>query len=270
MEMNNPNSLSTPYSGGEAQYSFRMFATYDQPICCTLADPRVVDCVISKVDPSDRFDPAWLLTIRLGPVSSVEEIAAIGNAMQDDIFDRLPLALDLRIDHIRMVGHSLTPMPGGGAIAHLMSPMPSVTASGRTGGRELLADDVQALQNSLTKAAPPSKGALVALYRSALATDDPVAKFLILYLIVYEKSGNDRQEATDKLISDNTPDPGWKTRSWVDKKGVKKSTMEAIYTRLRNEITHRTEVETEKNRAEIIAHLDAFQKIVRQILQGRP
>lgn len=266
--MNDPDNLLTLYPGGEAQYSFRMYAAYDHPICCTTADPRVIECVFSKVDTADPFDPAWHLRIRLGPLHSTEEIDEIGNAMKDDIFDKLSLAFNIRVDQIRMTGHPLTPIPGGGGIADCISPMPTLTMEGRGGGRQLLADDIQVLQDILVKSVPLQNTVLVALYCSALGTDDPVAKFLILYLILYEVSGNDDQQKVDDLIKCCAPLTVMNQRSWVDKKGVTKSIDETIYTRLRNEITHRIAVRREENREAIISNLDAFQTIVHQVLRS--
>lgn len=266
--MNDPDSLMTLYPGGEAQYSFRMYADYHHPICCTTTDPRVIECIFSKADTADPFDPAWRLRIRLGPLHSTEEIDEIGNAIKDDIFDMLSLAFNIRVDQIRMTGHPLTPIPGGGAIADFILPMPTLSMQGRGGGRQLSAGDIQVLQDILVKAAPPPNTALVALYRSALATDDPVAKFLILYLILYEASGNDGQKNVDNLIQKYAPLTVTNQRSWVDKTGLSKSTDETIYTRLRNEITHRIAAKPEEIRAAIISNLDQFQTIVHQVLRS--
>lgn len=263
--MNDLKGDSTLYPGGEARFSFRMFAAYDHPICCTTADPRVIEYVISKVDTADRFDPVWHLTIRIGPVHSTEEIDEIGNAMKDDIFDRLSLALNIRIDQIRMIGHPLTPRRGGGAVCDSILPMPLVSISGRAGGRQLLANDIQTLRD-IAKAVPLPNEALVSLYRSALTTDDPVAKFLILYLIVYEVSGNDRQRRTDALILKYAPETVTTPSQKPPKNGASQPETETIYTRLRNEICHRSKAKLEETRGDIVSNLDAFQKIVHQVL----
>lgn len=255
--MSDSNTPLALYPGGEAQYTFRMFVTYDQQIYCTTGDPRVVECVFNKVDIADRFDPMWQLRIRLGPVRSTEDIDEIGNMLKDDIFDRLSITLNMKIDRIRMTGHPL-PMPGG-ASANLILPMMTISARGRTGCRELLADDALALQEVFTKSTPLLNHALVALYRSALATDDPVAKFLILYLILYEISVN--QNNIDKLILTYAP-LTIKTPSPKPSKDGKPQLEETIYTRLRNEMAHRIKAKPEEIRAEIILNLDAFQRIV--------
>lgn len=219
--MNDLDSLLTLHPGGEAQYSFRMFAVYEQPICCTTTDPRVVECVFSKVDTADPFDPAWQLRIQLGPVHSIEEVDEIGNASKDEIFDQLSLAFKIKIDQIRMIGHSLVPMPGGGGSAYLIFPMMAGTAEGRVGGRQLLADDVQVLQAILAKSRPLPNPTLVALYRSALGADDPVVKFLMLYLILYELSGNGKQTRVDDLIRKYAPSTVMNQSLRTDINGVK-------------------------------------------------
>jgi len=266
--MNGPDNLLTLYPGGEAQYSFKMYAACDQPICCSLADPRVIECVFSKANPADPFDPAWHLRIRLGPLNSAKEIEEIGNAIKDDIFDKLSLAFNIRVDQIRMTGHSLMPIPNGGGIALGILPMPTLNMVARAGGRPLLADDIGNLQDSLSKSFPLPNSALVALYRSALSTDDPVAKFLILYLILYEVAGNDSQKAVDNLILKYAPLTPTDQTPRLDKTGQRKPTFETIYTRLRNEITHRIAAKPEENREVIISNLDAFQTIVHQVLRS--
>ena len=267
-EMNDPDHHLTRYPGGEAHYSFRMYAAYDRLICCAIAHPRVIECVFSKVDTADPFDPAWHLKIRLGPLRSTKEIDEIGKAISDEIFDQLSLAFNIRVDQIRMTGHPLTPIPGGGGIADFISPMPTLTMEGRGGCRQLLADDIQELQDILAKSVLlPNTTVLVALYRSALGTDDPVAKFLILYLILYEVSGNDSQKKVDALIRKYAPSTATDQRPWVDKNGLQQLAKETIYTRLRNEITHRIAVTPEGYREAIISNLDTFQTIVHQALR---
>ena len=266
--MNDSASKLTLYPGGEAQYSFRMYASYDHPICCTTTDPRVIEYVFSKVATADPFDPTWHLRIRLGPVHSTDVIVEIANEIKDEIFSRLSFTLNIKVDQIRMTGHSLTPMPGGGGIANCVLPMPTLAMQGKGGCRQLASDDIQVLQDCLAKAVPPPNSELFSLYRSALGTADPVAKFLILYLILYEVSGNVDQRAVDDLIKQHVPSTA--SAPWLrkDSKGKEKSTDETIYTRLRNEIAHRIGVSREKNRQEIISNLDPFQTIVHQALRS--
>lgn len=266
--MNKLNNILTMYPGGEAQYSFRMFAVYEQPICCTIADPRVVKCIFSKVDTADPFDPVWQLRIRLGPVHSIEEVDEIGNAIKDGIFDQLSFAFKIKIDQIRMTGHSLMPMPGGGGSAYLILPMMIAAAEGRGGGRQLSADDVQALQANLAKP-HPLPNPLVALYRSALGADDPVVKFLMLYLILYELSGNRTQSRVENLIQKYAPSTVMNRSLRTDKSERERGIKETIYTRLRNEITHRIAANPEETRREILSNLDAFQTIIHQALTSK-
>lgn len=266
--MNDSGNLLTLYPGGEARYSFKMYATCDQPICCTIADPRVIECVFSKADTADPFDPTWHLRIRLGPLHAVEEIDEIGNAIEDGIFDQLSLAFNIRVDQIRMTGHSLTPIPGGGGIVNCTLPMPTLTMQGRGGCRQLSSDDVQVFQDNLATLVPLQNTVLVGLYRSAHGTEDPVAKFLILYLILYEVSGNDGQKQVDDIIRKYAPSTATDPRPGAAKDGTRKSITETTYTRLRNEIAHRSAVTPEENRAEVISNLDSFQTIVQQVLRS--
>lgn len=258
------NNISMLHPGGKAKYSFRMFAAYEQPIVCTVIDPRVVDCTFTKENTEDRFDAAWCLTIRLGSVQSIEEVKDICDTTSSKIFDRMSLALHIKIDQIKMIAHSLMPLPDGGFTADLIFPMMTLDAECRAGGRKLLADDVHVLRADLTNPHPSPNPTLVALYRSALCADDPVVKFLMLYLILYELSGNDKQGKVDCLILKHSPQTEMRASGKTGKNGA--NNKETIYTRLRNEVTHRTEAKPEDNRREIVSNLDTFESIVRDSL----
>lgn len=264
--MNEPDNVSTLYPGGEAQYSFRMFAVYDQPIVCTTTDPRIVECTFSKVDTADPLDANWHLTIRLGPVHSIDEVKEICDATASQIFDRVSLAFQIKIDQIRMIAHSLMALPGGGCTVDFIIPMMTLDMEGRVGGRKLLAGDVQVLQAALTNSEPFPSPTLVALYRSALCADDPIAKFLMLYLILYELSGNEEQKKVDCVVLKYFRQTVQAKSSRIGKNGVKKTKKETIYTRLRNQVTHRIEAAPEQNRREIVSNLDTFESIVRHVL----
>lgn len=137
-------------------------------------------------------------------------------------------------------------MPRGGGIANCVLPMPTLAMQGKGGCRQLASNDIQVLQDCFAKAMPPPNSELFSLYRSALGTANPVAKFLIIYLILYEVSGNVDQRAVDDLIKQHAPSTASAPWLWKDSKGKDKSIDEKICTRLRHEIAHRIGMGREK------------------------
>jgi len=253
----------TGYPGGEVQYSFRMFAVFDQPILCPTTHPRVTQCVIQKLT-ADPHDPEWRMDIRFGPVESIEEVDELGKELSDDFFSRLAISLRVRIDNVRMTGHSLTPLPNGGGIAHIILPMPTVAASGRVGGATLQPDQLQLLHRVFSMQPSPEIDSWIALYRSAMSAVDPVVKFLIFYLLLLEIAAQggqmQSQPAVDRLIMSLAPS----TARTPGPKGP-----ETTFTRLRNEVGHRGSVRPESTRAEIANHLDEFHEIVHSALKAK-
>lgn len=136
------------------------------------------------------------------------------------------------------------------------------SASVSVGGRPLNADHVLVIQSKFAKSVTPATNTYVALYRSALGSDDPIIQFLILYLVLYDIAGNREQEKVDGLILCREP-------LAVQTKSPHNGKLETIYTRIRNEITHRAEVNRESVRADVLNNLDAFKAIVRRVIQAR-
>ena len=224
--MNNETGSAIPYPAGEVRYSFEMYATYEGEISCSPSHAGSIECVFQKINPDDVYDPVWELRVRTGPVRLIEEVIEIGNAIKDAIFDRMSLALNVRIDRVKLASYSLTPAPGTGAVAHLILSGYLLNATGRVGCKPLLDDTVLALQDAVAKPPDPQNAALVALYRYALSADDPVVKFLNLYLILYEIMKS--QPKVDEFIMRVAPTPQTESPN-------KPGTLETTYTRLRNQ-----------------------------------
>ena len=257
--MSNQINQSSQYPAGYIQYAFKMHVNHERAISCKLAHSNTKELILEKVNPADEFDPEWRMTVHFGPVHSIEEVDEIGNAIKDDIFDLLSFTLNSKIAGIRLAGHGLTPRPGEGAIGHLLIHPFECKGTARSGGLKLSNDNVQEVQDTLSSIPASWHKPLINLFRHAIATDEPIVQFLILYLILYDKFGNqpevDRQiilhePATPQSISPHSRRP------------------ETIYTRLRNEIAHRARVGLDATRAEIIDNLDRFRMIVHGILKS--
>jgi len=167
------------------------------------------------------------------------------------------LRLNTRIAGIRLAAHGLTPRPEEGIIAHLLLPAIECKGTARSGGFRLSNNNVQEVQDALSRIPISQHKPLISLFRHAIGADEPVVQFLILYLILYDRYGN--QHEVDRQVMLHEPAT---PRSISPHDGRQ----ETIYTRLRNEIIHRTNA-PDTTRAEIIDNLDGFRIIVHRILK---
>jgi len=257
--MSNQINQSSMYPAGYIRYAFKMYVTHDRAISCKLGHSNTNELVLEKVNPADEFDPEWHMTVHFGPVHSIEQVDEIGNAIKDDIFDLLSFTLNSKIAEIRLAGHGLTPRPGEGAIGHFLIPPFECKGTARSGGFRLSNDNVQEVKDALSTISASRHKPLISLFRHAIATDEPIIQFLILYLILYDKFGN--QPEVDRQIILHAPT----TPQSISPHSGKPET---IYTRLRNEIAHRAKVGPDATRAEIMNNLDRFRMIVHGILKS--
>jgi len=252
------DSQSSMYPAGHIKYAFEMHMASNEEISLEYGHTNVTKLVLKKENPSDEYDPKWLMTIHFGPVSSIEEVDETGNEIKDDIFNILSFALNTKIVKINRVGHGLTPRPGEGAICHGFLPVPGGEIKMKVGCPNLSNSDIQEVQDYILRSNSSQHQTFNRLYSYAIGTDEPVVQFLILYLILYEINRN--QAAIDRQImalEPNTPQSiSTHTRQ-----------PETIYTRLRNEITHRINSDPETTRVEIINNQDNFKKIVHDTLK---
>jgi hypothetical protein len=257
--MNNQNKYSSQYPAGCIQYVFKMHVTHDRPISCKLVHSNVRELFFEKVNPTDEYDPEWRMTIHLGPVHSIEEVDETGNAIKADICDMLSLTLNTKITGIRVAGHGLTPHSDEAGIAHLLLPPFECNATGRVSGFRLSSSNVQEVQDAVSRISISRHKPLISLFRHAIGVDEPIIQFLILYLVLYDLYRN--QQEIDRqimLLEPSTP----QSLSPHNEKS------ETVYTRLRNEIAHRTNIGPETARAEIIDNLYGFRMIVHRILKS--
>lgn len=254
--MSNETNL---YPSGYIRYSFEMYAAYDQAISCNLVQPQVREIVLEKLKPSDMFNPEWQMTIHFGPMHSIDDVDKIGDVIKDEIFDMIAFTLNTRITGIRLIGHGLTPKSGEGGIAHLLLPQIRCNASAKIDCFPLSVGSVMEIQNTFARNSDPQYKALIGLYRHAITTDEPTVQFLILYLILYDTYKN--QGEVDKHIISQEPSTPQSISPYSGK-------TETIYSRLRNEITHRTTPGPEATRNEIMNCMDSFRDIVHRIIES--
>ena len=254
--MNNETNL---YPAGYVRYSFQMYASYEQAISCNLAHhPNVREIIFEKVYPANIYSPEWQMTINFGRIHSIEDVDKAGEAIKDELFDILSFTLDTRITGIKLADHGLTPRSGEGGIADLLIPMMQCNASAKVGCFPLSEVSVKEVQNTFLRTSDPQHKKFIELFRYAIGADESIVQFLIYYLILYEICNN--QHGVDEKILSFEPD----TPQTLSPKNQKD--YETVYTRLRNELTHRTTANRETTRMEIMNCLDSFRAIVHRIL----
>jgi hypothetical protein len=256
--MGNQVNHSSPYPAGHIKYAFEMYVSHDKIISCKIPHPKVKKLVFEKLDPADEFDPQWLLTIHLSKIYSIEEVQEIGNAIKEDVVDMLSFTLNTKVGEMKVVGYGLTPRPGEASIGHLLIPPPKVSMTGKTGGFKLSRENIREIQDGLLRMSSLKNKPLVRLFRFAISDNHPVVQFMMLYLILSEIHKN--QPGVDRYILKVAPTTPQSLSPYT-------KNLETIYTRLRNEITHRTNVGLKTTMAEIISKLDEFKQIVHMALK---
>jgi len=259
--MSNQTNLTSPHPAGHIQYAFDMLLSHDKMISCKIVHPKVNNIVFEKVNSTDQFDDKWLMTVHTGEVSSIKEVQEIGNAIKDIIVDTLAFTLNTKIGEMRVVGYNLVPRFGEGDIGNTLLAFEGI-GTGKVGCSKLNNNDIREIQNAFLSMPILKYTNLIRLFRHAISTDEPIVQFMLLYLILYEIQ-HDKQQAVDTYVMKVAPS----TPQSVSPRPHKSEIMETIYTKLRNEITHRTNVPYKTTRAEIINHLYEFRRIVRTAIK---
>lgn len=257
--MSNQVNESSPYPSGHIKYAFEMYVTHDKIISCKIPHPKVKELVFEKLNPVDQFDPKWHMTVHLTAIYSIEEVKGIGDAIKDDVVDMLSFTLNTKVGEMKVVGYGLTPRPGEDSIGHSLMPLLEFRGTGKTGSFKLSSDNIQEIQDALLRMSSLKHKPLIRLFRYAICDNHPVVQFMMLYLILSEIRKN--QPGVDRYILKVAPTTPQSPSPYT-------KNLETIYTRLRNEITHRTNVGWETTMAEIISNLDEFKTIVHVALKS--
>jgi hypothetical protein len=245
--------MTMKFPGGHVEYSFEMFIEHSEPINFNNDDSRIKEIVITKSVPNDPFDYKWKLVMVCSEVSSIKEVDCIGEENKENIFNLISFMLNTGINEIRQTGHGVIPREGEGAQCHMI--MPAMTCHGvaKNGGRKLNRSEIQALGEILIQSKRLKNHPLVNLFSYAIRIDEPVVQFMLLYLILYEIFKN--QKSIDKYIMKVSP-------STLQVPSPHNNKPETIYTKLRNEITHRVDNSPRETRSGIIGNTHKLKCIV--------
>ncbi len=257
--MGNDEMISTPYPSGSICFSFNMHVDHRDIISCQVNHPSVKNVLFEKINSNDEFDPQWLMKIILGKVTSINEVDEIGLSIKEDILDVLCFSFETKVSKAELASHSLTPRKGEGAIMCCILPALQFSATIRSGGMKLNDKKLSKIQDQVLNIDTSKKKSLFRVFRYATCTNEPIVQFLMFYLILYEIHGNQRE--VDQYIMEICPNTIRSPSPHNNRK------LETIFTRLRNEITHRTNLSPVTTRNEVINNLDSFKQITQKAIQ---
>jgi hypothetical protein len=247
------SGYSDMYPGAHVEYSFNIQDVTFGPFTITLSGRRVTEVRFKQLERDDRRENNCTMMLMLGPVASIDEADRIADDVKEQLLEIFSLIVVCRVGRARRVGHNLVPRPGEGGQMHGILPAERMSDSGHSEPRSLTNDDIKELRTAFSRYVSIKQTSLLRIFRHAMDNDDVVARFLMLYLILYLLRSNQRE--VDNLIRsidpnvDETPDP----RNLGE--------METCYTRLRNEITHR-DVDHESTRQELSRRIQSLTNIV--------
>ena len=212
-----------------------------------------MDTPFTKLVPNDPFDYKWKLVIVCSGVSSIDEVDCIGDENKESIFKLVSLILNTGIHNIRKTGHGVIPREGEGAQCHMI--MPAMTCSGvmKSGGRKLNKSEIQELKEVLVQSKRLKNHVLINTFSYAIRIDEPIVQFMLLYLILYELFKD--QKSIDKYIMTVSP-------SALQVPSPHNNKLETIYTKLRNEITHRVDSSPDETKKGILSNIHGLKQIV--------
>lgn len=251
------------YPSGYVVYHFDMHVACDTEIPCCVSHPRVREIIFKKVNPDDKVDSKWSVTIYTNKVASVDEVDQIGDDIRESLFDVISVTLDTKIYGLRFVGHNVAPRQGEGAIINITLPGIVGNIHMVSEGMPLKPEQINDIKNNIESISFTNLNSYYGLYRYAKSVDEPLVQFMILYLIMYEmfknSGGRSSQKQVDEhimIIAPTTPQES------IPLGSPRCGERETIYSKLRNQLTHYRDVPPEITRREIINCLDAFRKIV--------
>ncbi len=252
--------MTDKYPGGHIEYSFEMHVDHRESIHCKMDDSRIKEIIIKKLLPNDQFDDKWQLIITCSEVSSIEEVDCIGAENKDSIFNLLSFMLKTGVNNISRTGHGIIPREGEGAQCHMIMPALTCRIVGKSGGRKLNEPEIHGLGKLLIQSKKLKSNPLVNIFSYAIRIDEPVVQFMLLYLILYEIYKD--QKSVDKFIMQVAPNT-------IQVSSPHNKKQETIFTKLRNEITHRVDTAPEDTRNGIINNLHGLREIAHTAIMSQ-
>lgn len=204
-----------------------------------------------------QADEQMTIVVHLTNIFDFEQAIEIGNEILPAIVDRLAFYRDVSIGELRCTGGTL-PKDASGSSYSTRTNLALLWANAGL-NYTLDAGTRQKLARLLEQ--PTTRADLYSAYRFALNQHDAAACFMFLYNILLSLN-SDSQGQVDNFI--RSEEPGVPQYLSGNKRLAAQGVKETIYTRLRNEVSHKRKGTTpEKTRSEIQDNVAAFQELVR-------
>ncbi len=193
-------------------------------------------------------------------VFTFEDAEAIADGILPSIVNRLAFYRNTRVGDPYFTGGSLPKDTSGSSY--------TVTGTVRIRGNSAMAVDTPSATERREIARlleePYTHNELYSAYRFASNQSDAVARFMFFYNVLLQLH-NDNQGHVDTFIRQEEPNVPQSTSPH------KPSVMETVYTRLRNEVSHRrTKTTPEQTRTEIEGNVAALQQLVKTAISRIP
>lgn len=252
--------MNNNFPGGHVEYSFEMYVDHRESIRCKIDDSRINEIIISKLVADDPFDCKWKLVVLCLEVSSISEVDSIVEENKDNIFNMISFVFREKVDNINKIGHGLIPKNNEEAQCHIIEPLDTVNIFGKVGGRKLNAAEIHELGEIFVHSKMINNDPLVTIFSYASRVEDHVVQFMFFYLILYEIYK--KQSLIDNFIMKIYPETIRYSSTYNEKQ-------ETIFTKLRNEITHRANSSPEENKNDIICNVNKLKYIAHAAIMSQ-
>ena len=244
--------MNINYPSGHVEYSFEMHVDHNEIINCRADDPRIKEINFIKSNPNNPYDFKWRMTVIFLDVSSIEEVDQLGVLIKDNLLNQLSFKLKVRIGDIRLVGHGVTPRESEGGQCHMIMPAGTFHGTASSGGRKLDKFEINDIEKNLFKSKTFHNNSLVSMFSYSMGVEEPVVQFMMLYLILYEIFKT--QKSVDEYIMKVAPET-------IQAPSPYNKGNETIYTKLRNQITHRIDISPDETREGVIGNILGLRNI---------
>lgn len=206
------------------------------------------------------------ITVFFEGLTSVEQARSFTDAIASQVVNRLTFKLGAFIGNAVCQGGGLTyTYPDGTKHYESACVAQSITFGIQSNDVVTYGEEsTRQLLDVLEKGTIKGEKEYYPMYRSAVATDDAIARYMLLYMILLYIF-DDSQNKVDKFI--RTQDSGVE---YKDKpKGF--NGKETVYTRLRNQIGHRRkDTSIEDTRTEMNRHVQGLERLVKVAIEVVP